>query len=114
MTRATIETLNLIPQVRRAAFDVRYKRFLILCVGSVVLSIVLYAVLFVLAAAEVLSASATVALVAVDTAVAALFNMGLAFLFHARLTESLKLWSATATDLGGFANLQEQDADLFD
>ncbi len=64
--------------------------------------------------AEVVSESATLALVAIDTAVAALFNAGLAYLFHARPSESLKLWSATVTDLGGFANLQEQDADLFD
>jgi hypothetical protein len=114
MSRATIETLNLIPQTRRAAFDVRYKRLLVLCVGSVVLSILLYGLLLALGAAEVLNEGGAVALLAVDTAVAALFNLGLAWLFHCRPSESLKLWSATATDLGGFANLQEQDADLFD
>ncbi len=114
MSRATIETLNLIPQVRRTAFDTRYKRFLILCVSVVVLTIASYVVVFALAAAGVITASAILALKILDIVTSFVFNAGLAYLFHALPSESLKLWSATVTDLGGFANLQEQDADLFD
>ena len=119
-TRAAIEIQNLIPTGRRVAFDLKYKRFLYLCLGIIAFSVLQYAVqegysLF-LSYNYDNSGHPVAAILAfriLDILSSLAFNVLFALIFHCRPDESLRLWSTTRNDLGGFENLQEQDDDLF-
>ena len=119
-TRSAIDIQNLIPTGRRVAFDLKYKRFLFLCLGMIAFSVLKVAVE--VGYALFLSynydnsrppVGAILAFRILDILSSLTFNVLFALIFHCRPDESLRLWSTTRNDLGGFENLQEQDEDLF-
>ena len=120
ITRADIEVQNLIPTGRRLAFDLKYKRFLILSLVTLALAIVSYGVILgysFLAAynLEDNHVQAAVVVFQIFTLLRSLaFNVLLALIFFPSKTESLKLWAPVETDLRGFSDFNEIDEELFD
>lgn len=113
-TRAAIEVQNLIPVARREQFDSKYKWFLILCITIIVANVVLILSSFIILLFAFFSISIAVASIGIiQLILSASFNVILGWLFHARPSETLRLWSTTQQDLGGFSTLEERDEDLF-